>query len=158
MPCGAPKRTLGSGPLRNHPAPEALSPPLDSTPASGITSLLIVKLRSMGHNASSFQDYREIHQSSQPKTQAIRSLSAMQLHVLALSASPRQGVQRKSVRPSPDALLCTHCHDGVVRSGTESCTTWRERASNLSVPLILVMAPCNQEMKRRYALLDGASE
>ena len=50
------------------------------------------------------------------------------LHVSALSASPRQGMQRESVRLGPNASLCTHCHDGVVRPGTEHHTTWRERA------------------------------
>ena len=82
----------------------------------------------------------------------------MQLHVLALSASPRQGVQRKNVRLSPNASQCTHCHDEVVRPDTKGCTSWRERASNLSVPLNMGMAPCNLEWKRRYAPLDGASE
>ncbi|MBR4185385.1 MAG: hypothetical protein IKQ87_06420, partial [Clostridia bacterium] len=50
------------------------------------------------------------------------------------------------------------CHDGVVRPGTKGCTPWRERASNLSVPLNMGMAPCNQELKRRYALLNNASQ
>ena len=106
------------------PPPKAF-PALGIHPASGITSLLVVKRCSMGHNASSIQDYRGIHQFSQPKSLAIRSTPRMQLHVLALSASPRQGVQRKSVRPSTNASLCTHCHDGVVRPDTEDCTKWR---------------------------------
>ena len=78
------------------PPPKAV-PALGIHPSSGSTSLLILKLRPMGHNASSFQDYREIHQVSQPKAQAKRSRSEMQLHVSALSASPRQRVQRESV-------------------------------------------------------------
>ena len=106
------------------PPPKAF-PALGIHPSSGITSLLIVKLRPMGHNASSFPDYREIHPYSQPKAQEIRSLLEMQPHVSDLSASPRQGVQQESVRPSPDGSLCTHCHDGVVRPGTESDTPWR---------------------------------
>ena len=154
----ADKRTLGSGPLVNHPAPEALSPPLDSTPASGTTSLFNGKRCSMGHNASSIPDYRGIHPYSQLEAQAIRSLSEMQRCVSDLSASPRQGVQRASARSSPNASLCTHCHDGVVRPGTEHGTTWRERAFNDQEPLIRGLAPCNQEWKRRYAILDNASE
>ena len=139
------------------PLPEALSPPLDSTPASGLTSLLFRKRCSISHNASSFPDYREIHQFSQAVSFAIRSTPKMQQHVSALSASPRQGVQRESVRLGPNVSHSTHCHDGVVSPGTKHRTTWRERASNLSVPLILVMAPCNQELKRRYAPLNNAS-
>jgi hypothetical protein len=110
----------------------------------------------MRHNASSIPDYREIHQVSQLETYEIRYLSEMQPHVSDLSASPRQGVQRENVRLSPNASLCTHCHDGVVRPDTEHNTKRRERASNLSVLLILGMAPCNQELKRRYAPLNGA--
>ena len=98
---------------------------LGNPPSSGTTSLLIVKLRPMRHNASSIPDYRGIHQFSQPKSFAIRYLSKMQLHVSALSASPRQGVQRESVRLGPNGLLCTHCHDGVVSPGTEHRTKWR---------------------------------
>ena len=124
------------------PLPEALSPPLDSTPASGLTSLLALKLRPMGHNASSFQDYREIHQVSQLETQEIRSLSDMQRHMSDLSASPRQGVKRESVRAKSNVSHSTHCHDGVVRPGTESDTPWRERATLNTEPLILGMAPC----------------
>ena len=131
---------------------------LGNPPSSGSTPLLIRKRCSMGHNASSFQDYREIHQFSQPKLLAIRSTPKMQRHVSDLSASPRQGVQRESVRLRPNGSLCTHCHDGVVRPGTEHRTTWRERASNGSEPLIRVLAPCNQELKRRYAPLNNASE
>ena len=154
----ADKRTLGSGPLVNHPAPEALSPPLDSTPASGITSLFHGKRCSMGHKAVSWRDYRGIHQFSQLETQEIRSLSEVQLHVSDLSASPRQGVQRECVRLGPNSSLCTHCHDGVVRPDTEHVTIWRERATDDSELLILGMAPCNQEWKRRYAPLNNASQ
>ena len=141
MPCGAPNEdsvslseTGGSGPLRNHPAPKACSlgfsklKPAGNPPSSGSTSLLFRKRCSMEHNASFFQDYRGIHQFSQPKSLAIRSTPRMQLHVSDLSASLRQGVQRKSVRLGPNVSLCTHCHDGVVRSGTEGDTKWRERA------------------------------
>ena len=106
------------------PPPKAF-PALGIHPASGTTSLLDGKRCSMRHNASSFQDYREIHQVRKPKSFAIRSLSDMQLHVSDLSASPRQGVQRESVRLSPNASLCTHCHDGVVRPDTEHGTRWR---------------------------------
>ena len=112
----------------------------------------------MGHNASSIPDYRENHQYCQPKSLAIRSTPKVQRYVSDLSASPRQGVQRECVRPSPNVSLCTHCHDGVVRPGTKSCTTWRERAMNDPEPLILGMAPFNPERKRRYAPLEGASQ
>ena len=163
LPCGAPNEdsvslseTGGSGPLGNHPAPKAV-PALGIHPASGITSLLVVKLRSISHNASSFQDYRGIHQFSQPKSLAIRSTPRMQQRVSDLSASPRQGVQRESVRLGPNGLLRTHCHDGVVRPGTESCSTRRERAILYTEPLILEMVPFNPERKRRYAPLDRAS-
>ena len=121
-------RGLRNRPLGDHRSQRRRSSPLDSNPASGLTSLLVRKLRPMGHNASSFPDYREIHPYSQLETQEIRSLSKMQLHVSDLSASPRQGVQRENVRPSPNVSLCTHCHDGVVRPDTEHRTTWRERA------------------------------
>ncbi len=137
-------RSETARPSCQSPPPKAF-PALGIHPASGLTSLLVVKRCPMGHNASSFQDYREIHPYSQLEAQAIRSLSEMQLHVSDLSASPRQGVQRKSVRPSPYASLCTHCHDGVVRPGTEHDIPWRERATDDLVPLILEMAPCNQE-------------
>ena len=130
------------------PPPKAF-PALGIHPASGITSLLVVKLRPMGHNASSIPDYREIHQVSQPKSFTIRSTPRMQLHVSDLSASPRQGVQRESVRLGPNASLCTHCHDGVVRSDTEHGTKWRERAMNDPEPLILEMAPCILTCDRR---------
>ena len=106
------------------PPPKAV-PALGIHPASGSTSLFDGKRCSMGHNASSFPDYREIHPYSQPKSVTIRSLSDMQRHVSDLSASPRQRVQRKSVRFSPDVSLCTHCHDGVVRPGTEHGMKWR---------------------------------
>ena len=106
----ADKRTLGSGPLVNHPAPEALSPPLDSTPASGLTSLFHGKRCSMGHNASSFQDYRGIHQVSQPKTQEIRSLSEMQL---------------ARVRPFSFA---------EARGAAGKCQTWTERLAVHPLP------------------------
>ncbi len=59
------------------PPPKAF-PALGIHPASGITSLLVVKRCSISHNASSFQDYREIHQVSQLEAQEIRSLSDMQ--------------------------------------------------------------------------------
>ena len=107
------------------PPPKARFLALGIHPSSGSTSLFDGKRCSMGHNASSFQDYREIHQVRKPKSQEIRSLSEMHRYVLDLSASPRQGVQRESVRPSPDVSLCTHCHDGVVRPGTKSDTPWR---------------------------------
>ena len=134
--------------LRETDRPSCQSPPpkafpaLGIHPASGSTSLLIVKRCSMEHNASSFQDYRGIHQFSQPKSLAIRSTPRMQLHVSDLSASPRQGVQRENVRPSPNGSHSTHCHDGVVRSGTEHRLKRRERATDDLVPLILEMAPC----------------
>ena len=117
--------------LRETARPSCQSPPpkafpaLGIHPASGSTSLLVVKRCSISHNASSFPDYREIHPYSQPKSLAIRSTPRMQRHVSDLSASPRQGVQRKSVRLSPDVSLCTHCHDGVVRSDTYGCPIWR---------------------------------
>ena len=111
------------------PLPKAV-PALGIHPASGTTSLFIGKRCSMRHNASSFPDYRKIHQVSQPKAFVIRSLSEMQLHVLALSASPRQGVKRESARTRSNVSLCTHCHDGVVRPDTKHGTPWRERATD----------------------------
>ena len=123
-----PARTADKRPPRpascQSPPPKAF-PALGIHPASGLTSLLFRKRCSISHNASSFPDYREIHPYSQLEAQAIRSLSEMQLHVSDLSASPRQGVQRKSVRLGPNASLCTHCHDGVVRPGTKGCSKWR---------------------------------
>ena len=63
-----PARTADKRPPRpascQSPPPKAF-PALGIHPASGTTSLLVVKRCSMGHNASSFQDYREIHQFSQ---------------------------------------------------------------------------------------------
>ena len=46
------------------PPPKAF-PALGIHPASGTTSLFLLKRRPMRHNASSFQDYRGIHQFSQ---------------------------------------------------------------------------------------------
>ena len=60
------------------PPPKAV-PALGIHPASGSTSLLVVKRCSISHNASSIPDYREIHQISQLEAHAIRSLSEMQL-------------------------------------------------------------------------------
>ena len=97
---------------------------LGNPPSSGLTSLLVVKRCSMGHNASSIPDYRKIHQVSQFETQEIRASPKMQRCVSDLSASPRQGVQRENVRLGSNGSLYTHCHDGVVRPDTESCTTW----------------------------------
>ena len=128
-----PARTADKRPPRpascQSPPPKAV-PALGIHPASGLTSLLVVKRCSISHNASSFQDYRGIHQVSQLEAQAIRSLSEMQLHVSDLSASPRQGVQRAIARSKPNASLCTHCHDGVVRPGTEHRTKRHERATD----------------------------
>ena len=138
------------------PPPKAV-PALGIHPASGSTSLLDGKRCSISHNASSFQDYRGIHQICQLGAQEIRSSPSVQQHVSDLSASPRQGVQRASARSSSNVLHSTHCHDGVVRPGTKGCTPWRERASNLSVPLNMGMAPCNPAMTPPYASLNNAS-
>ena len=81
------------------PLPKAV-PALGIHPASGTTSLFLLKRRPMGHNASSIPDYRGIHQFSQAVSFAIRSTPKMQQHVSALSASPRQGVKRKVFDPS----------------------------------------------------------
>ena len=125
---GSPARLADKRPSRpascQSPPPKAF-PALGIHPASGLTSLLFRKRCSISHNASSFQDYREIHQFSQPKLLAIRSPPKMQRRVSDLSASPRQGVQRESVRLRPNGSLCTHCHDGVVRPDTEHVTKRR---------------------------------
>jgi hypothetical protein len=55
------------------PLPEARFLASGLHPASGSTSLLFGKLRSMGHNAVSFQDYRGQFHVRQLETKAIRS-------------------------------------------------------------------------------------
>ena len=63
LPCSAHKsaspvsRSETDRPSCESPLPEALSPPLDSTPSSGTTSPLDRKLRPMGAKRTHFRDY-----------------------------------------------------------------------------------------------------
>ncbi len=59
------------------PPPKAV-PALGIHPASGTTSFFILKLRPMGHNASSILDYRGQFHVRKLKTQAIRSTPKIQ--------------------------------------------------------------------------------
>ena len=60
------------------PPPKAV-PALGIYPASGSTSFFILKLRSMGHNAVSFQDYRGQFRVRKSKAKTIRSTPRIQL-------------------------------------------------------------------------------
>ncbi len=118
------------------PPPKAV-PALGIHPASGTTSFLFGKRRPMGHNASSILDYRGQFRVRKLKTNAIRSTPSMQLSSLGFHQ------QRCSRQVLDSALTIRMARLASTKSKDRTRKAVQpgvERATALSVPLILVMA------------------
>ena len=118
------------------PPPKAV-PALGIHPASGTTSFFILKLRSMGHNASSILDYRGQFHVRQPKAHIIRSTPKRQLSSSGFHQQRCSGYVF-------DPALTVRC---TLLASTESKRQTRsnrilgvERAMNETEPLNMVKA------------------
>ena len=120
---GSPARLADKRPSRpascQSPPPKAV-PALGIHPASGTTSFFILKLRPMGHNASSILDYRGQFRVRKPKTNAIRSTPRMQSFSSDLSPQRYSGYVLDPVLTIRCTLLASTKSKRLTRTAASS--------------------------------------
>ena len=101
------------------PPPKAV-PALGIYPASGSTSFFILKLRSMGHNAVSFQDYRGQFRVRKLKTRMIRATLKVRLASSDLSPQRCSGQVLDPALTARCALIASTKSKRLTRTAASS--------------------------------------
>ena len=134
------------------PPPKAV-PALGIHPSSGTTSFLFGKLRSMGHNAVSFQDYRGQFRVRKPRSHKIRSTPKIRSFS---SDFHQQRCSEQVLGPSLTARCVPLASTKSKRRTRIASLLGVERASNKTEPLNMVMALLIQRAKGEMELVPSA--